>query len=756
MPHNTIEERQEAIDWLFNEIFAEEMKRSRDGEESREARKPSGLSDEDLLRIAFAAKNGDSFKALWNGVISGHSNDDSAADYALLSHLAFWSGGDAIQMERLFSSSTLGRREKWRDRPDYRERSIQRAIANTKEFYKPKRSNGINAEDICDIEYDEKTKEVKSFKLAPTKAAKALLNHLQLAMECNSDYIYYFRDDIYLPDGARVIDMLLCKLAGDAVNIKNLKEVLRRVSNQLLDTPIEFDADPYLLGVKNGLVDLKTGKIRPYSPNDYITDKIDVLYDPTAKCPEFMAFLESITPDIIDRLMLIDWLAATAIREPLPYVLFLLGLGRNGKGVYERLLKKFFGLHAFRDMPLTSIEKSDFAASEFYKKRGWIASETGKRKNTIGTDFLKLTSGNGVIDANVKGKKRIQYEPYFQTIVDTNTMPEIDDSSIGWQERFCKANLPYVFVAEPDPNNPLEKKRDPHLIDRLTTAGELSGILNLIIFRAKEIAKTKAITRRPSAEMFREYGDQSVSVSTFLELFCDCAENIGAWAPSGPIYDAYKEWCGYKVGEVVDPRYFGKLLKEFFGGIPVKVGKDKDRKSIRLYKGLNFDNRKFQEHINAMKEKMSTSDLQESTINLQEDISTDSDVYMSTTNKWIQTYRVFGNPNYPIYGGISKKDVENVDNVDNDSGRSSGVSTVSDGDVEQEVDKPKKEDPDFQRFKSGMKKRTCCLCGRSFPYDLTPYFNKGQSGFICATCHMEGPPSEPEKVDSQTKLEASL
>jgi hypothetical protein len=69
----------------------------------------------------------------------------------------------------------------------------------------------------------------------------------------------------------------------------------------------------------------------------------------------------------------------------------------------------------------------------------------------------------------------------------------------------------------------------------------------------------------------------------------------------------------------------------------------------------------------------------------------------------------------------------------------------------------REEDPGFQKFKTGMKKRTCCLCDRSFPYDLTPYFNEGKSGYICVTCHMQGPPPEPQetgKADSQTKLEA--
>lgn len=65
----------------------------------------------------------------------------------------------------------------------------------------------------------------------------------------------------------------------------------------------------------------------------------------------------------------------------------------------------------------------------------------------------------------------------------------------------------------------------------------------------------------------------------------------------------------------------------------------------------------------------------------------------------------------------------------------------------------KTNDPGLQKFKAGMKKRQCCLCGRTFPYDLTPYVGDGKRGYICVTCHMTGPPPEPEKADSQTKLE---
>jgi hypothetical protein len=66
--------------------------------------------------------------------------------------------------------------------------------------------------------------------------------------------------------------------------------------------------------------------------------------------------------------------------------------------------------------------------------------------------------------------------------------------------------------------------------------------------------------------------------------------------------------------------------------------------------------------------------------------------------------------------------------------------------------KTTEDNPGFQKFKAGMAKRLCCLCGRKSPYDLTPYFNEGKSDYICVTCHMEGPPPASSNPDSQTTL----
>src|SRR5581483_4632320 len=78
------------------------------------------LDDQGVLGRMFGSKNGSVIQALYNGDISSHNNDDSSADMALCFHLAFWTGKNYQQMERLWLTSPLGTREKTQKRQDYR------------------------------------------------------------------------------------------------------------------------------------------------------------------------------------------------------------------------------------------------------------------------------------------------------------------------------------------------------------------------------------------------------------------------------------------------------------------------------------------------------------------------------------------------------------------------------------------------------------------------------------------------------------
>src|SRR5581483_2839033 len=86
-------------------------------------------------------------QALYNGDISSHNNDDSSADMALCFHLAFWTGKNYQQMERLWLTSPLGTREKTQKRQDYRARTITNAISQCTEVYQaPNLKTAVKAE----------------------------------------------------------------------------------------------------------------------------------------------------------------------------------------------------------------------------------------------------------------------------------------------------------------------------------------------------------------------------------------------------------------------------------------------------------------------------------------------------------------------------------------------------------------------------------------------------------------------------------
>lgn len=99
---------------------------------------PSRLSDEELLSKALAANDGGAFRRLRSGDTSGEGGNHSSSDLALCNRLAFWTGRDGAQIDRLFRQSGL-MRPKWDERrgaaATYGELTIQRAIEGTQTTY---------------------------------------------------------------------------------------------------------------------------------------------------------------------------------------------------------------------------------------------------------------------------------------------------------------------------------------------------------------------------------------------------------------------------------------------------------------------------------------------------------------------------------------------------------------------------------------------------------------------------------------------
>jgi putative DNA primase/helicase len=59
-------------------------------------------------------------------------------------------------------------------------------------------------------------------------------------------------------------------------------------------TPEKLDADPWLLNVRNGTLDLRTGQLRAHQQSDLLTKCTPVAYDLEAQCPTWEAFLHCV------------------------------------------------------------------------------------------------------------------------------------------------------------------------------------------------------------------------------------------------------------------------------------------------------------------------------------------------------------------------------------------------------------------------------------------------------------------------------
>jgi putative DNA primase/helicase len=148
-----IADRQEQLDRLYTRVFEWHSDKKRTKQDGRPTGKSASaassnshsatLSDEDILKIANRAANGDKFRRLWAGDTSGHDDDDSRADCALCTMIAFYTR-DKQQIDRLFRQSAL-MRNKWDERrgqTTYGQLTIDAALEYQQDHYEPRQVMG--------------------------------------------------------------------------------------------------------------------------------------------------------------------------------------------------------------------------------------------------------------------------------------------------------------------------------------------------------------------------------------------------------------------------------------------------------------------------------------------------------------------------------------------------------------------------------------------------------------------------------------
>ncbi len=492
----------------------------------------------------------------------------------------------------------------------------------------------LKLDDVADIEYDDDG-DVKSIKFNPARAADAIGQYLHI-ISTPDKKIWVYENGYYRPDGDTVIDQVLDRVAGSIYTINASKETLKKIYLRTLVPFEDLDKNPYLLCVKNGVIDLLTGTFSDHSPEYYITMPCPITFDPEVKSEHFLSFLEESCANDTDRMTLVDWMVACACLVEFEYILFLTGHGGNGKHVYEELLQNLFGSDTTEAIGLEELTTSKFALGYLSRARTCISTETNPGKVT--TELSKKISGGDWLSSDVKNRDRRRFKPFTQLLWDSNSMPIFDDNSDGFKRRFTRVNMPFKFVDNPDPEDPMQKKKDGDLAKKLKDDKELSGILNLIILRAKDIAADRKIHRRETD--FEEYEKQSMSVTDFIECFIDFHpefRDVEDYQLSADyLYAKFEEYKKYTIGAGISRKSFSKLVGRY---------NEEPSRTIRIlkmpvrgFRGLLFEEDRFNAFIEEKKNLYNTTSYSNDSFVTKEEIVT-------------------------ISNDISKDDVTNVTNV---------------------------------------------------------------------------------------------
>jgi putative DNA primase/helicase len=168
----------------------------------------------------------------------------------------------------------------------------------------------------------------------------------RLAVELSKNLLHEAADiaDTAVRDTAvrRALSLGRVKVISDMLN-------LAKCDARIIIRPSDIDADPWLVGAENGVINLRTGEVKAYNRQTYITKTLGVSYDPAAKCLRWLRFNEEIFEDkAVARYI---WKAAGYTLSGMTTekaFLFLYGKGNNGKTKFTETLFALFGDYAKR------------------------------------------------------------------------------------------------------------------------------------------------------------------------------------------------------------------------------------------------------------------------------------------------------------------------------------------------------------------------------------------------------------------------
>lgn len=287
---------------------------------------------------------------------------------------------------------------------------------------------------------------------------------VKLIEQCSAGSLQHFRAEILKLRTRKVLAPV-----ADAL----MTESVMRVS--------EFEPDYHVIPVENGMLDLRTLRLDPFSPQRPVRSKLPIRWDEHAAPPtKFLEYVESMFPAEEDRRLLIDSLAMAFLGNPFQRIVVILGPGGAGKTTLVKLLISLIGID---DTAQFIPKKSDRP----FEPVSWIGKKllyvTEARENSLlgCSQQLKEISGQDTMTVEFKSSNiRMSFTPRSLLMVTGNPdlRLRIEQDRDAWERR-----LILLRVVKPQNLDPIPDF-DQHL---MRTEGP--GILKVVVEAAQRLLR---------------------------------------------------------------------------------------------------------------------------------------------------------------------------------------------------------------------------------------------------------------------------
>lgn len=345
--------------------------------------------------------------------------------------------------------------------------------------------------------------------------------------------LHLFKDGVYV-SGQEEIEAVMIKHISGLSNAKR-SETLKYLNLLLLENTEMAPA--HLIAFRNGIYDILTGELQPFSPSVVITNRIPWDYNPNA--------YSELADKTLDKIACHDEQVRTILEECIGSCFYrsnklgggkafiLTGEGSNGKSTFIAMMQHLLNEDNIAALDLKELDQK-FQNTALFGKLANLGDDISDEFIVNASIFKKFVTGERVQVQN-KGEKPFEFNNYAKFLFSANNIPRIKDKTGAVLRRL-------IIV----PFNASFSKDDPDYDDHITYKLQEQDVMEYLIILGLSALKrvlTNGFTESAKVqEQLKEYEETNNPILGFFEEVEFEGFQIEN-EQSDKVFKRYKEYC---------------------------------------------------------------------------------------------------------------------------------------------------------------------------------------------------------------------